>query len=334
LSDLAVWPDVAVIVPVRNGAGDLVACLDAVTGQDYPGRLEVVVAVGSSDDDTAAVAAEVAARDGRVRVVDNPAGGTASALNAAIAATSARVIARVDAHAVVPPDYVRQAVQILQDSGADNVGGVQQATGSTPFEHAVARAMSSRFGVGNAAFHYGGQPGPTDTVYLGVFRCDALTRVGGFDETLVRNQDYELNWRIRRSGGVVWFDPSLRVRYRPRSTLRGLARQYLEYGRWKRVVLRRHPSSARVRQLIAPAAVVANGVALLLGVTVHRRFLTVPGLYTASVLVASAVGSRGLSSGEAARLPAVYATMHHAWGIGFLTSPRRLADPAADDPSL
>jgi succinoglycan biosynthesis protein ExoA len=319
----ASWPGVAVVVPVRDAGRDLRRCLDAVLAQDYPGSVEVAVAVGPSGDDTLAVAREYAARDARVRVVDNPSGRTPAALNAAIAATSAPIVARVDGHAVLPPGYLRQAAVTLRETGADNVGGQQAARGETPFERAVAVAMTSRFGVGNATFHYGGQPGPTDTVYLGVFRRSALERVGGFDESLVRNQDYELNWRIRESGGVIWFDPELRVRYRPRSSLRGLARQYYEYGYWKRVVLRRHPSSVRVRQLVPPAAVVANAAGLLGGVLLDRRALVVPGVYAAAVAAASVAAGRRQPPAVAARLPLIFATMHHAWGLGFLRSRRQ-----------
>ena len=319
------WPGIAVVVPVRDAGRDLRRCLSAVLEQDYPGPLEVAVAVGPSGDDTLAVAEEFAALDKRVRVVDNPSGRTPAALNVAIAATTAPIVARVDGHAVLPPGYLRQAATTLRATAADNVGGVQAANGQTTFEKAVAVAMTSRFGVGNASFHYGGEPGPTDTVYLGVFRRSALERVGGFDESLIRNQDYELNWRIRESGGIVWFDPRLRVEYRPRSSLRGLARQYYEYGHWKRVVLRRHPQSVRLRQLAPPAALVANAAGLLLGVTWRRQLLAVPAVYAAAAVAAAASAGRGQSPGVAARLPVIFATMHHAWGWGFLTSTRRRA---------
>jgi succinoglycan biosynthesis protein ExoA len=316
------WPSVSVVIPARNSARDLGRCLEAVLSQDYPGSVEVVVAVGPSTDGTERVAADIAAEDHRVKLVPNPSGSTPAALNAAIKGSSGEVVARVDSHAVIPPGYLREAVQTLENTGADNVGGVQAATGETQFEQAVACAMSSRFGVGNAQFHYGGDPGPTDTVYLGVFRRTALDRVGGFDETLIRNQDYELNWRSRDTGGVVWFDPELRVRYRPRSTLRGLAKQYFEYGQWKREVLRRHPRSVRARQLVPPVAVVANAAGLAVGLVSRRRrwALAAPAVYGAAAVAAAAVAGRGQPPAVAARLPVVFAVMHHAWGTGFLVS--------------
>ncbi|MPZ71928.1 MAG: glycosyltransferase [Nitriliruptorales bacterium] len=317
------WPSLSVVIPLRNSARDLPRCLDAVLTQDYPGPVEVVMAVGPSDDGTDDLAAHAAEADHRIKIVPNPSGRTANALNAAIAASGGEIVARVDGQAILPARYLRHAVSTLRATGADNVGGIQDATGDTTFERAVAVAMTSRFGVGNAAFHYGGEPGPADTVYLGVFRRSTLERAGGFDETLVRNQDYELNWRIRDSGGVVWFDPRLRVRYRPRSSLRRLAKQYFEYGQWKREVLRRHPRSARLRQLVPPAAVAANAAGLLLAVAGRRRALVIPGTYVLGAVTAAVVAGRTAGSSVTVRLPAVFAVMHHAWGLGFLLSRRK-----------
>jgi succinoglycan biosynthesis protein ExoA len=312
------WPSVSVVMPVRNDAAGLPAAVDAVLSQGYSGPLELVLGVGPSDDDTEIVARRLAAADPRVRVVDNPAGSTPAALNRAIAAASGEVIARIDAHAEPEPGYLECAVQVLEETRAVNVGGIQLAVGTTPFQRAVATAMSSRFGTGDARFHYGGVAGPSDTVYLGVFRREALEAVGGFDESLLRNQDYELNIRLRAAGGTVWFDPRLRVVYRPRSDLPSLARQYFQYGSWKRLVIRRHPGSARWRQLVPPAAVAANLGALTAGLAGARKAWVVPGSYLAATVAASIVAGRTQPPAVAARLPIVFATMHHAWGLGFL----------------
>ncbi|CAN5609110.1 glycosyltransferase [soil metagenome] len=319
------WPAVSVVMPVREEAALLAGAVAAVLDQDYPGPLEVVLAVGPSGDGTSEVASGLAQLDARVRVVANPAGSTSAALNAAVEASSGTVVARVDGHAELCPGYLRKAVELLAETGADNVGGVQHAVGTTPFERAVAAAMTSRFGVGNARFHYGGAPGPTDTVYLGVFRREALDRVGGFDATLVRNQDYELNWRLRATGGTVYFSPDLRVRYRPRGTPAALARQYFEYGRWKREVLRRHPRSLRWRQLAAPLAVAANLTAVALAARGRRAPLVVPGVYLAGV--AGATENARVDSRARAWLPLVFATMHGAWGTGFPLGPPQRAAP-------
>jgi cellulose synthase/poly-beta-1,6-N-acetylglucosamine synthase-like glycosyltransferase len=322
------WPDVSVIMAVRNEARHLHESVGAILSQDYPGSLDVTVAAAPSSDGTADVL-DTLAKDGRVRVVDNPAGITPAGLNAALRASTGAVVVRVDGHAVIPPTYVRTAVEVLQETGADNVGGIMAAEGETPFECAVAAAMSSRFGTGDARFHYGGPPGPVDTVYLGVFRRAALDRVGGYDETFVRTQDSELNLRLRQTGGTVWFSPELRVRYRPRGSLRALAAQYHQYGQWRRAVARRHPGSLRWRQATPPVVVAACAVGAVLLLAGSRWGLLPFATYLGALLTASVIVGRRVPIGVAARLPAVFATMHTAWGVGFLTSPRKLGQPAA-----
>jgi glycosyltransferase involved in cell wall biosynthesis len=322
----AAWPHVSVVMAVRDEARGLNETVDAVLAQRYPGVLDVTIAAAPSQDDTGDVLRKLA-EDERVMVVDNPAGITPAGLNAAIWASTGEVVVRVDGHAVIPSGYVQRAVELLEETGADNVGGIMAAEGVTPFERAVAAAMSSRFGTGDARFHYGGQPGPVDTVYLGAFRRAALERVGGYDETLVRTQDSELNLRLRETGGIVWFSPDLRVRYRPRGSLRTLATQYFQYGRWRRVVARRHPGSLRWRQVVAPATVVACAAGAVVAATGRRWGLLPAGVYAGGIAVASVVVGRRVPASVALRLPAAFATMHTAWGVGFLTSPRWLGRP-------
>jgi succinoglycan biosynthesis protein ExoA len=220
------WPAVSVVMVVREEERHLAEAVQRVLDQDYPGGLEVVIAVGPSKDRTHDVAASLAAADPRVRPIANPTGRTPHGLNAAVAASRGDVVVRVDGHAILPEGYVATAVRTLQETGADNVGGVMDARGVTRFEQAVACAMRSPLGVGQSSFHVGGAAGEAETVYLGVFRRSALERVGGYDEHFQRAQDWEMNHRIRTSGGRVWFTPDLKVVYRPRSSLRGLAEQY------------------------------------------------------------------------------------------------------------
>ncbi|HWL42914.1 MAG TPA: glycosyltransferase family 2 protein [Ilumatobacter sp.] len=301
------WPTVSVVMPVRNEAEGLAAAVAAVLTQDYPLAFDVCLAVAPSDDGTERIAAELAAADARVRVVPNPAGATPAGLNAAIAATTGDVVVRVDGHARLSPGYIRQAVTTLRATGAVNVGGVQAAVGETPFEQAVATAMTSLLGTGGSRFHVGGQPGPVDTVYLGVFDRAAGDAVGWFDERLIRNQDYELNIRLREAGGTVWFDPELSVTYRPRSTLRALAKQYYEYGWWKAEVLRQHPSSLKARQA-APAALPAVLAAAAVAGRWWRPAWLVPAGYAAAVAIGSKLNPRVVLATT---------TMHLAWGLGF-----------------
>ena len=316
-------------MPVLDEEAHLAEAVEAILSSAYGGPVQVVLALGPSRDRTDEIARQLAAADARVRLVPNPTGKTAAALNAAIAAADHDIIVRVDGHAIIPADYIDVAVATLEQTGADNVGGIMGADGVTDFEQAVAAAMTSWFGVGSAAFHIGGEPGPALTVYLGCFRRSALDRVGGFDESMVRAQDWELNHRIRATGGLVWFTPRMRVSYRPRGSLRRLARQYHEYGRWRREVARRHPETVSLRYLAPPLALVAvvGGTAIgVIGLATGSRPLLLgfaaPLGYAVATLAASARASRGLSRTSARWLPAVFATMHASWGAGFIRGAR------------
>ncbi|MGW4637733.1 glycosyltransferase family 2 protein [Sphaerisporangium sp. NPDC004334] len=321
-----VWPPISVVMPVLNEERHLREAVRQVLAQRYDGPIEVVLAIGPSHDRTQEVADALAAEDPRVTVVPNPTGRTPNALNAAIGASRNGIIARVDGHAMLPDDYLQVAVETLESTGADNVGGIMAAEGVTPFEQAVARAMTSKIGVGNARFHTGGQAGPADTVYLGVFRREALARVGGYDEHFQRAQDWEMNHRIRETGGLVWFQPRMRVSYRPRPSVKALAKQYFHYGRWRRVVARTHEGTINLRYLAPPFAVAAMLLAVLVS-PFYWPTLLVPGAYVAAIVAGSVATGRGLSSAALARLPLVYATMHLSWGWGFLTSPPSLGKP-------
>lgn len=313
---------VSVVMPILNEQQHLAEAVSMVLSQDYAGPIELVLALGPSSDRTDDIARELAAADSRVRCVANPSGSTPDALNAAVAASSHEIVVRVDGHAVIPADYVRTAVDILCRTGADNVGGIMAARGSTPFEQAVAAAMSSPIGVGNARFHTGGAEGPADTVYLGVFRRAALERVGGYDAHFARAQDWELNHRIRQTGGLVWFTPRLLVEYRPRGSVSSLARQYFHYGRWRRVVARRH-GTITVRYLAAPALVGSLTVALVVAPWWPWSLLAFAG-YTLAVGVGGFAVGAGLPWPARARVPLAVATMHLSWGAGFLSSPPHL----------
>lgn len=310
---------VSVVMPVLNERRHLREAVTRVLDQQLDGELEVVLALGPSTDGTDEVARELAAGDPRVRLVGNPSGRTPNGLNAAVAASTGDVVARVDGHAVLPPGYLQTAVTLLATTGADNVGGVMDARGVTDVELAVAAAMRSRLGVGSARFHTGGLAGPAETVYLGVFRRQALARVGGYDEHFERAQDWELNHRIRSSGGTVWFTPDLRVTYRPRADLRALSRQYFLYGRWRRAVARQHAGTMSLRYLAPP--VLVGVLAASLAVAVRRRAaLVVPAGYAGALVAGAARIEPGLPRRARAVLPVVLAVMHLSWGVGFLTS--------------
>ncbi len=284
--------------------------------------MEVILAIGPSKDRTQIVAEELRSQDPRVVLVPNPSGRTAAGLNLAIKASQYPVVVRVDGHAEIPQNYISLAVEILNQTHAVNVGGVMGAVGVTRFERAVARAMRSPFGVGASRFHTGGEAGAVDTVYLGVFLRSALIDVGGFDERFTRAQDWELNYRLRQAGGIVYFDPRLHVTYRPRPNLKALAKQYFEYGRWRHVVIRRHQGTVNLRYLAPPLALAGSVFSILAGIFWTPYWFIPAALYFLLVLVASITIGRTMA--EKLRLPWILLTMHMSWGAGYLTSPRSL----------
>lgn len=315
-------PFVSVVIPMRNEARHIGRCLDAVLAQTYPAdRMEVVVVDGDSTDGSGEQVRTVATRDGRVRLVMNPRRTTPSSLNAGIAAARGEVIVRVDAHTTIAPDYVRRCVDALRRTGAQNVGGCMRPVGETPAGKAIAIATTSRFGVGNARFHYATEPGYVDTVYMGAWPRGVLDALGGFDERFVTNQDNELNFRILQSGGRIYLDPSIESRYVTRPSLRALARQYYRYGFGKARVLRKHGRLPSLRQVVAPILVASLGGALALAALR-------PALWPLSAVVGGsyALANLGVSTRLAARhgwrhlprLPIVFATIHLVWGLGFL----------------
>lgn len=310
---------VSVLVPARGSQATLPETLERLLDQDYSGRYEILVACPPGDATTRGVLAPYS-DDPRVRVVDNPAGNTPAALNAAVDAGGGQVLVRVDAHAIPPRSHLRRCVETLAATGAGNVGGPQLPVAERGFARAVADAMRSPLGSGGATYRTGTEPGPADTVYLGAFRREALDEVGGFDETLARNQDYELNWRLRQAGWIVYFDPDLAVGYRPRGSPAGLARQYLDYGRWKRHMLRRNPRSTKIRQLAAPVIVMGLAACLIGAVALPAVWpLAGPVAYAVALLVAG--GSASHSLARAPATAAALAIIHLAWGMGFLFVP-------------
>lgn len=312
-------PFVSVIMPVRNEEAFIARSLGAVLSQDYPpDRIEALVADGESDDRTREVIASLPGAE-RVRVVENPQRRQAFGLNVALRQARGDIIVRVDGHTIIAPDYVRQCVRALTESEAVNVGGRMEPEGITPMGKAIAAAGASRFGV-PTAFHVSDQPQYTDTVYMGAWPREALLAVGGFDERLRVNEDYELNYRLRQAGGRIYLSPAIRSTYYGRQTLRALARQYYAYGVDRTKTLRLHPGSLKPRQLVAPAFVAAlliGGALAPVSVVARVAWAAVLIAYALANLTASAQVARRTGWGLAPRLPLVFTTMHIAWGLGF-----------------
>lgn len=323
-------PAVSVIIPVLNEERFLKQSVQAILNQNYSGQFEIILALGPSKDQTNFIAQELA-QDQRIKLVENPSGRTASALNNAIKNSNFDIIVRLDGHAIVDSSYIKNAVKTLLESGADNVGGLMKAEGTNAFEKSVAAAMTSKFGVGNAPFHVGGKSGEVDTVYLGTFRKSALERVGYFDESFIRAQDWEMNYRIRKTGGKIWFNPDLVVSYRPRKNILQLAKQYFEYGQWRKQVTKTYPETVSMRYLAPPVTVsglIAGFVMVLFSKILDISWLQIgwlaPMVYLTVILLAFlSIGSKiGLLS--RLYLLLVLPTMHLSWGVGFLKGSKRL----------
>ena len=313
-ADLSTPPlSLSVVIPARDAAEVIDGCLEALLAQEVDLEFDVVVAAGPSRDDTAARIDAWATRDPRVRRVDNPSGTTPAALNRAIAESTGDLVVRVDAQAVVPEGYLQRLLDSAGRTGAGNVGGLQRPVGAGGWSTPIAAAMRSSFGVGPAQFRSGGHEGPTDTVYLGAFRRDALDEVGGYDETLIRNQDYELNWRLRQAGYVIWLDPasSSTTRHGARS---GPLEPILRVRPLETSRAVRHPQSLRARQVAAPGLVFGLVASLVLVIVGSWLGLVLPAAYGVTVVGFAA------RSGGAPKLQVAlgFVTMHLAWGSGFL----------------
>ncbi|HLA24159.1 MAG TPA: glycosyltransferase family 2 protein [bacterium] len=313
----------SVIMPVRNEVRHIQASLDAVLTQDYPaGRMEVLVVDGMSEDETREIVRRTVEHRHPgappVALLDNPSRIVPAGLNIGLRRARGEVIIRVDGHCEIARDYIRQCVRSLARTDADCVGGPIETVGETPVAQAIAAAMSSPFGVGNAAFRTTrDRERPVDTVAFGAYRRAVFERIGPFDEEFVRTQDAEFNYRLIRAGGRILLIPVIRSMYYSRATLRSLWRQYLEYGFWKaRLVQKRGIPSWR--QLVPPALVLTVGAGLALAVLRGQPAWLVPGwAYVGANLLASASTASRRGWRFLPWLPAAFAAIHFAFGMGF-----------------
>jgi succinoglycan biosynthesis protein ExoA len=322
-------PLVSVIVPCYNEQRTIRLLLEAVCSQTVPNReLEVIIADGLSTDRTRA---EVAAfqeehPDLSVHLVDNKKRSIPAALNCAIASAQGTYVIRLDAHSIPAPDYIERCVENLEQKRGENVGGVWdiRSQGTGWIERAIAAAAAHPLGVGDARYRYGSTAGYTDTVPFGAFRRDVFDRFGRFDESLLTNEDYEFNARLRKSGGRVWMDPSIRSVYFARPDLVALSRQYWRYGFWKLRMLRSYPQTLRWRQALPPVFVFSLLVLLLLlpwWKTAGWLLLGEVSFYLLALLAGTMLKAGRKYDWKL--VPAVVlaiATMHISWGAGFLWS--------------
>ncbi len=322
---------VTVIVPVRDEAASIARCLASLLAQDFPAeRMEILVVDGMSSDGTVRVVGDTArGAAATIRVIPNPRRTAAAAMNLGIREARGDVIVRLDAHAEAAPDFVRRSVEALGRTGADCVGGPIATVGEGATGRAIALSMSSRFGVGGAAFRTGSvREMDVDTVAFGAYRRSAFERAGTFDEALNRNQDDEFHLRLTRAGGRIVLVPEIRSTYRCRGSLAALARQYFGYGFWKTRLLRKHGRLPAARALVPPLFVAALVASVVLAALTRepRWLLAVAWPYAVANLAASFVVAAPASWAALFGLPAAFATLHVAYGLGFwagLLTPRR-----------
>lgn len=313
-----ILPVVSVLVPMRNEERCITRCLDSILQTDYSKeKLEILVINGMSTDRSSQIVQSFCQQCSLIRLLDNRRKIQAAALNLGLGQAKGQVIIRMDAHTTYAPDYIRQCVAALQTTGAANVGGLQKAVGTGYLSNVIAVAFSLPFAAGDAKYRYSDTEQWVDTVYLGAWHSQTLRDLGGFNEEWAINEDYELNYRLRRNGGRILLSPKIDCRYYVRGSLSNLANQYVRYGFWKVKTVAAHPGSLRWRQLACPAFVAALVLSAALTPFYPMYAAIVPAAYIITNLTASfwAAAHRGLW--YLPLLPFVFAVMHISWGAGF-----------------
>lgn len=309
---------VTVVVPARNEQSAIAGCLASIRGQDWQ-NLQIIVVDGASTDATVEVVEGIAEEDPRVEVISNPRGLIPISLNLALEQAKGRFLVRVDAHARVPADYVRIAAGHLDSGRWGGVGGRKDGVGLTSAGRAIAAAMASPFGVGNSTYHYGTQQQTVEHIPFGAYPVALARELGGWDEQMRVNQDFEFDYRIRRAGHELLFDPALRIDWESRQTIRALYDQYYRYGRGKVKVAAKHPKSVRYRHLASPALVAWTGLAAVTTLRGGRRtgpLMMAP--YAAGVGAATIHAAKSLDrKSDALGIPLAFLAMHYGWGLGF-----------------
>ncbi len=316
---------VTVVIPAYNEERAIEACLESVQGQTYR-ELQIVVVDSSSTDGTVAAVERRMADDPRIELITNARRNIPSSLNRAVEVARGRWLVRVDAHSTVIPTYVEQAVRHLAEGDWAGVGGRKDGVGRTSAGRAIAVAMGSRLGVGGSTYHHGTTPQEVDHLAFGCYPLEWVTTIGGWNEELTANEDFEFDYRLRASGGRLLFDPSLRILWECRQSIPDLWRQYRRYGQGKADVVWLHPQSLNPRHVVPPLFVLYLAQTAVVLARDPRRALLRLAPYGLAVTAESVRCARQLSEpGDRTWLPAAFAAMHTAWGVGFWSGALRLA---------
>ena len=318
-----VLPFVSLIMPVRNEGKFITECLDAVMGQDYPpDRLEVFIVDGMSTDATPGIVRSYEGRQIPLRMLENPGRIVPKGMNVALAETKGEIIVRVDGHCKIAPDYVSRCVDHIRTDHVDGVGGPVRTMGGSGTARVIALAMSSSFGVGGSAFRtVTDRTMLADTVPFPAYTRSIIDRAGPYDEELVRNQDDEYNYRLRKLGAKILLAADVRSEYYSRSSIKSLWRQYFQYGYWKVRVLQKHPRQMKMRQFVPAAFVASLAVALAAApwsVPGTAALLIVGGSYVAANVCAAFLTARGGRLADMPLLSVAFAALHVSYGLGFL----------------
>jgi succinoglycan biosynthesis protein ExoA len=310
------------IIPCRNERAHIESCVRSLLSQSPPeGGFEVIVSDGMSDDGTRDILKGLAADNLNLRIIDNPGKITPCGMNEGIKAARGRYIAIMGAHNRYAPDYLVKSIEVLEKTGADNVGGAIRCEGTSFLQRAIAAAHHSPFSVGGARWHDPSYEGLADTVWGGIYRREVFDRIGMFDEELVRNQDDELNLRLARSGGKIWQSPCIRSWYHPRKHLGALFRQYLQYGYWRVRVIQKHRLPASIRHVIPGFflfSLIALAIASLVWSPALRFLFALGGTYLALIGIGAATTSARNGWSLFPALFPVFACYHFGYGLGFL----------------
>ena len=324
-------PFISLLLPIRNEEVYIPACLNSLRAQDYPAnQIEILVADGMSTDNTRQIVTDWMQQDRRVRIYDNPQQIVPTGLNLLIPQAKGDILIRVDGHCVLASDYVSKCVRHLLNGGVDGVGGPMHSIGQDFISQATAIAMSSKFGVGNSSFRTEtGQTKLADTVPFPAYTREIIEKVGLYDEELVRNQDDEYNYRIRKAGGKILLAEDVHSDYFSRGSLAKLWKQYFQYGFWKVRVFQKHPKQMSPRQFVPPLLVLALLSAAVLAFAVAWGWYALVGLfgvYVFACLAAAFFYGKGQKTGVVLLLPLAYTIIHTSYGLGFLLGLLRFAN--------